>query len=320
MKRLPGIASAPLPHRDCRGVISRLALAFLPAWLAGSISPARAAEPVWPSYTGPSTNLDLSLPKHYQAVSQGAPPRSPAEFSPDSGVPPFRPQLFEKSDLELHLMRHRSQSEPLPPAVFNPDPGAAFRSQPVERSFYTNDFSLLPDYNGQPVPAGLDLPRTNVTGNALVPVEPALAPPYGSEPLTGALKLPRPDTRSNSIIDYKWNNPDYPLSRQGKGYPPDSEPEPDRWRIGFAPWRRYTSGTTETPYETPETMLWHPYKQSLLKGDAPIIGQNIFLNLTAGSEIREFRRPPRAHRQRHQRVATELRRVLRPERADFGGQ
>ena len=31
-------------------------------------------------------------------------------------------------------------------------------------------------------------------------------------------------------------------------------------------------------------MLWHPYKQSLLKGDAPIIGQDIFLDLTLSSE------------------------------------
>ena len=44
----------------------------------------------------------------------------------------------------------------------------------------------------------------------------------------------------------------------------------------------YTSGDTETPYETPVTMLWHPYQQSLLKGDAPIIGQDIFLDLTGG--------------------------------------
>jgi len=69
--------------------------------------------------------------------------------------------------------------------------------------------------------------------------------------------------------------------------------ETNRWRIGFVPWRRYTSGEIETPYETPKPMLWHPYQQSILKGDAPILGQDIFLNLTASSETEfEARRLP----------------------------
>ena len=107
------------------------------------------------------------------------------------------------------------------------------------------------------------------------------------------LKLPRRDVRRNETIEYKYSNPDYPLSRQGLGYPSNSVPEPDRWRIGFAPWRRYTSGNTETPYESPVTALWRPYQQSLLKGDAPIIGQDIFLDLTAGTETEfEGRRMP----------------------------
>ncbi len=40
-------------------------------------------------------------------------------------------------------------------------------------------------------------------------------------------------------------------------------------------------------------MLWHPYQQSLLKGDSPIIGQDIFLDLTAETETDfEARRIP----------------------------
>ncbi|HEY6229214.1 MAG TPA: hypothetical protein VI282_19005, partial [Verrucomicrobiae bacterium] len=77
--------------------------------------------------------------------------------------------------------------------------------------------------------------------------------------------------------------------------PANTAPAPDRWRVGFAPWKRYTSGVTEQPYENPQTYLWHPYRQSLLKGDAPIIGQDIFLNLTASSQTEtEFRRVPTA--------------------------
>ena len=239
------------------------------------------------------TNPDALKP--FQTLSLGEPPRSPVEFNPDAGVPPIRPKLFEESELTLRLARIVSRSRPAPPPVFNPDPGAAFRVQPVEPHFYTNEFGLLPNYSGEPVPEGLALPRNNVVGHQIEPVESTPPPPYGSEPLEGKLKLPRKDTRSNQNIDYKWDYPDYPLSAQGRGYPPYSEPEPDRWRIGFAPWRRYTSGSTETPYETPKIMLWHPYKQSLLKGDAPVIGQNIFLDLTAGSETEfEGRRVPTA--------------------------
>src|SRR6185369_7156969 len=44
---------------------------------------------------------------------------------------------------------------------------------------------------------------------------------------------------------------------------------------------------------SPKPALWQPYRQSILKGDAPIIGQDIFLNLTAGSETTfELRRVP----------------------------
>src|SRR5436305_1824848 len=76
-------------------------------------------------------------------------------------------------------------------------------------------------------------------------------------------------------------------------YPPYTYPERDRWRVGFSPWQRYTHGSAETPYETPVPRLWHPYKQSVLKGDVPIIGQDIFLNLTASSTTEfEARRLP----------------------------
>jgi hypothetical protein len=71
------------------------------------------------------------------------------------------------------------------------------------------------------------------------------------------------------------------------------KPVPDRWRIGFAPWKRYTSGSIESPFESPETFLWYPYQRSLLKGDVPIIGQDIFLDLTASANsVTEFKRVP----------------------------
>src|SRR6185503_8393131 len=107
------------------------------------------------------------------------------------------------------------------------------------------------------------------------------------------LELPRENARANEFIKTEWENPEYPRHNDGYAYPPFSEPMTDRWRIGFAPWRRYTSGSVEQPYETPQPLLWQPYRQSILKGDAPVIGQDIFLNLTAGSETTfELRRVP----------------------------
>ncbi len=97
--------------------------------------------------------------------------------------------------------------------------------------------------------------------------------------------LPRWNTRANQRIPYDFHLPEYPTNFQSGASFSNSVPMPDRWRVGFTPWRRYTSGETETPYETPRPLLWHPYKQSYLKGDAPIIGQDLFLNLTASAQL-----------------------------------
>jgi len=61
---------------------------------------------------------------------------------------------------------------------------------------------------------------------------------------------------------------------------PESQPEPNRWFIGFGRWKRYADPSTETPYQS-DLHLWHPYLTSKLKGDAPIVGQDVFLNITA---------------------------------------
>jgi hypothetical protein len=126
-------------------------------------------------------------------------------------------------------------------------------------------------------------------------VPPTNPPPrsFGSGPLPDGLALPRENTRRELKIYRDFHVPEYSLRKFD--YPTNSTPRPDRWRIGFVPWKRYTSGDIEQPYETPEPMLWHPYKQSLLKGDLPVIGQDIFLDLTASAEtVTEFKRVPTA--------------------------
>jgi hypothetical protein len=140
--------------------------------------------------------------------------------------------------------------EPLPPSEFNPDPGA---SQRVE-------------------------PETAAPPELFPPVLPQL-PEYGEEPLPRSLQLPRKGVREVVPERKKLEYENYPLSQQGEGLLPSSQPEPNRWFIGFGRWKRYADPSTETPYES-ELQLWHPYLQSKFKGDAPIFGQDVFLNLT----------------------------------------
>ncbi len=54
-------------------------------------------------------------------------------------------------------------------------------------------------------------------------------------------------------------------------------PIPDRWRIGFPEWDRYRSGLG-APYRRSRGIL-DPYNQNILKGDYPVFGQDVFMNL-----------------------------------------
>ena len=165
------------------------------------------------------------------------------------------------------------------------------KSQPTNTPFFTNTVSPPPAYVGETVPPALVLPRPDVRSEQLE-ITNRPAGTYGSEPLPPGLELPRTNARGDLYIKEKWENPKYgPL--YDYSLPPFAEPETNRWRIGFMPWRRYTSGDIEQPYESPKPLLWRPYAQSVLKGDAPVLGQDIFLDLTAGSETTfELRRVP----------------------------
>jgi hypothetical protein len=61
-------------------------------------------------------------------------------------------------------------------------------------------------------------------------------------------------------------------------------PVVDRWRLGFPEWDRYGKDhplLDDYPYV--EGDWWDPYKQNVLKGDYPIIGQHLFLEVSAAS-------------------------------------
>jgi hypothetical protein len=91
-------------------------------------------------------------------------------------------------------------------------------------------------------------------------------------------------------------------------------PVEDRWRIGFPDWDRYGKNhprLDDYPYD--RRSLWNPYKQNVLKGDYPIIGQHTFLDITASSfSLVEVRQLPTA--------TTPFESTQRPFTTDFFGR
>ncbi len=223
-------------------------------------------------------------------MSLGVPPLPPSEFNPDpktAGFPPF----LSEDESTLRLAIRVSDSAPLPPDQFNPDPTP---TPPKPEPFFRVEFGIKPPFGHEPLDQRMALPRQNVRSKEIVSTQTQRKPDrYGRGPLPPGLQLPRENAIANEHIETHFENPHYPLAARQLGYPANAVPMTKRWRIGFTPWRRYTSGDTETPYESPTPALWHPYKQSVLKGDAPIIGQDIFLNLIAGTQTEfEGRRLP----------------------------
>jgi len=141
------------------------------------------------------------------------------------------------------------EDPPLPPSQFNPDPGGGNLLEPIEPP------DLFPPILPQP-------------------------PEYGEESVPRSLGLPRRGVREMEPERHKLEYQTYPDSESGIGLIPGSEAVPNRWFIGFGRWKRYADPSAETPYQSGALRFWHPYLQSQLKGDAPIIGQDIFLNLT----------------------------------------
>ncbi len=71
-------------------------------------------------------------------------------------------------------------------------------------------------------------------------------------------------------------------------------PIEDRWRVGLEPWDRYGRGHPRLDdYPFAPGNILNPYKQNVLKGDYPIVGQHTFLNITASDVLlTEFRQVP----------------------------
>src|SRR5690606_25818555 len=71
-------------------------------------------------------------------------------------------------------------------------------------------------------------------------------------------------------------------------------PMPDRWRSGFPEWDRYGKGHPHD-FDYPYALgrKWDPYRQNVLKGDYPFIGQHTFFRFTGTAlTVQEYRQLP----------------------------
>jgi len=224
-------------------------------------------------------------PRPNQRVSKGTPPAPSDQVRVDPGAP--LPALPSPPPPQTYVIKRVPESPgPPAPADFNPDPGAskAAVSAPAT-SLYTEAETPIQ----APAPSG---PSVAVARGPLerTQIEPAPAPAkppsYQSEPLPDSLKLPRAQVREDRYMNGNWTAPDSYSGAQEAGAFPGATQVPDRWSVGFVPWRRYTAGDTdEMPYFHSDPEFWHYYRQSTLKGDRPIKGQDLFLRVTASAAV-----------------------------------
>lgn len=221
----------------------------------------------------------------FQRQSQGPPPAAPGALRVDPGAPlPAPPATGDTQELRLRRIPEGSGAQA--PGQFDPDPGAWLEAAAAPETPF---FSTFQD-TGPAGPAQAQAPQMNrgPLERALIEPAPPPAPPagYGLEPVPEALGLPRAGVRENRFVPGDWAAPGrYPPGGPAGAFP-GARQVPDRWRVGFVPWRRYTSGDTdEMPYYYSDPEFWHYYRQSTLKGDLPVHGQDVFLRITASASV-----------------------------------
>lgn len=237
-------------------------------------------------------------------------PDSPEIFSPDPSLNPAQdPRLpvFEVTEETLI-----DEDTLLPPAQFNPDPGAGMEvgetkadpkgseaifgkvaEQPRSDRFFKDDFGNNDDrfFREEPgapkefprfkpdIPDDMRLPRERLESRQ---IEAELV--AGSDPqerydpeIGEPFLLPRKGVRYEELISENW----HASHHDPADGPPEKNSVEDRYRIATGVWNRYLDDSVaETPYERNTAYLWHPYYQSKLKGDLPVSGSDVFVSLT----------------------------------------
>jgi hypothetical protein len=176
---------------------------------------------------------------------------------------------------------------PLPSAGAVPGTGAT-TPMPIPRPIAAPDLAAT----AEPVPeVGMVLGDLIEPGPLRRPIDrpPAEAP---MAPFLQAIGVPFV-TRVDPPLGFTGRSSVVPREGQSD---PHFVPVEDRWRVGFPEWDRYGKGhpvTDDYPY-MPGRVL-DPFNQNVLKGDFPIVGQHLFLDVTPSVfAFQEFRQIPTA--------------------------
>lgn len=280
---LPEMPSLPLPMSEAPlpAFPTLPPAAALPAFPAAPTAPALPIEPAMPKEASLPLPPAGSLPPVVDEAPLPFPavPTLPAVPEASPTLPP-RPGDFPKTPLHFAL-----PAVPLAPLV--------------------GDGPLFPP--ADPLPPPLE---PGPAEEKRLPIDRPLEsrPPPGAEgPLSDAILYRTPM--------------DPPIGFAGKSgiVPRDTQTDPrfvpmeDRWRIGFPPYDRYGQGFPPVNDYLYRPGVWYdPYNQNVLKGDYPIIGQHIFLEITGSSRsVVEPRQVPAA--------TTPFESTRRPFQEDFFG-
>lgn len=297
----------------------RLLVASSTVFLTTCYEPPHERTPEWDLANGEKRPDRLTA----QQTLADTVPQSPDTFSPDPSLnPPPEPALpVFKIKGETTI----DQESLLPPGQFNPDPGAgmddgkksansagepgthpgpAVKAPGIGRFFQdgsdSRDSRFFSRDAGAPkeipklipfIPNDLQLPRQGLEQRR-IDAELVQGPDgerYEPE-IDGPMVLPRRGVRYEEHIYEQWHAGKY----EDAELPANSTAVADRYRVATGVWNRYLDESiAETPYEKATPYLWHPYYQSILKGDLPIYRQDIFASLTLqnNSEI-EFHEIP----------------------------
>jgi hypothetical protein len=159
-------------------------------------------------------------------------------------------------------------SAPPPDTAFRSPYAAVSSNNQVDGVMPTSgsDRSVLPQGTG---PGG---PRVLNQADAPLPDTPREGPPPPDSGFMVPLDVPPGFTGNTSVLP------------AGVAATDDYVPMEDRWRLGFPSWDRYSKGhplVVDYPYDVGD--ICNPYRQNVLKGDYPIIGQNTFLLIAINS-------------------------------------
>jgi hypothetical protein len=200
--------------------------------------------------------------------SNGTPGLRPFDHKPGHGVHPNKFNDGGELTVQEVAPKAPKKGQAADSPGFNPDPGGVTPDPMWATAPAGTPDATSPTANS-PLAAGL-FPDSIYPGAEYTPL------------LTDDLELPRRKVQGQVPLRRTWEYPDYYQHDAGYGRWNNSQPVRNRWDLTVPHWQRYMDPSHETPYMYDTPRLWHPYEQSILKGDVPILGtQDIFLNVTA---------------------------------------